>query len=182
MQISFLIGYWYRLLLILFCAFLLAVLGACSILFDAPPEQANNAEYAVQTLEKTMRERGETFVKQSEQFKDNALTAGRQTVSREIVFTSPDGITRSSRQSWPVMHIANIAPQHPPQLLLEGPVNGSVWLDERELGLVQTGSVRIVTLHAGEHKVRIEHPLMPAITAQFYIEQGERITLRWETR
>jgi len=117
---------------------------------------------------------------------------GKKASSRTIVFSKPSGEVGISERGWPVMHIDKVVAkqgrglqgtaQTEPKLVLEGPVRGVVFLDEREMGLVHEGSVRIITLTPGEHHIRIKHPLSPPMQAQFYIEADERITLRWEMR
>gem|GEM_PF-2725838 len=168
----------YRLVLALCAALWLAAISACSILFDAPPAETN-AEQALQRFGKTVSEQADSLAQQGSQRMDDAQAAGRRGAARLLPFSSPDAAVDRVRD-WPLMRIDYIAAQHPPQLVLEGPVRGIVWLDGREIGLVQEDSVRIITLSAGEHHIRIEHPLMSAQTAQFYIESGERITLRWQ--
>jgi len=154
-----------------------AALSACSILFDAPPSEADS-EQALQRFNQAAKEQADSLVQQNRQ----RLNAAGQQWSREMAFSSPDAATSSAKLRWPVMRIEQVAPQHPPQLMLEGPIQGIVWLDEREIGWVREGSVRVVTLTAGEHNIRIEHPLAPAMSVQFYIESGERITLHWQAR
>lgn len=69
-----------------------------------------------------------------------------------------------------------------PQLIIESPAHGIVFINNAEMGLVQKGIIRVVTLPPGEHVVRIEQPPTSPMRARFFIDQGERITLRWETR
>jgi len=163
--------------LLLLCAGALLLLGAsaCSILFDAPPGEAD-AEQTLQRLGKTVQEQADTLAQQSRQPVGDA----QQSLSSELMFSTD---AKTASEHWPVMRIERAASsEHPPQLVLEAPMRGIVWLDGREIGLVQEGSVRIVTLSAGEHQIRVKHPLAPLMTAQFYIEMGERIRLRWESR
>lgn len=69
-----------------------------------------------------------------------------------------------------------------PQLVIESPAHGIVFVNDAEMGLVQKGIIRVLTLSPGEHVVRIEQPPTSPMRARFFIDQGERITLRWETR
>jgi len=156
-----------------------AISAACSLL-DSPETIAS--KQASQALEGAVREQVETLAQQGKERIVDAITAGKKRAERIIAFPKPDGTVGMSERGWPVIHIEQVAAQHPPQLVLEGPVRGVVFLDDTQIGLVQAGTVRVLTLTVGEHQIRIEHPLAPAMTAQFHIETGERIRLRWETR
>jgi len=153
--------------------------AACSLL-DSPETLAS--KQAAQALEGAVREQVEALVQQGKERIVDAVTADKKGAERVIAFPKPDGTVGVSERGWPVMHIEQVAAQRPPQLVLEGPVRGVVFLDDAQIGLVQAGTVRVLTLTVGEHQIRIEHPLAPAMTAQFHIEMGERIRLRWETR
>jgi len=146
---------------------LLAVSAACSSLLPSPETIA--VQQAKQSLQKAVQEQAQTL----------AQSAGKQVAQRVIAFTNTDGIVGHDDAGWPLMQIEAVAAQRPPQLILEGPLRGVVILDDQEMGLVQPDSVRIVTLAPGEHQIRIEHPTAPTMTAQFYIDTGERMTLRW---
>jgi len=154
--------------------------AACSLL-DSPETIAS--KQASQALEGAVREQVEALAQQGKERIIDAVTASsKKGAERIIAFPKPDGTVGVSAHGWPVMHIEQVAAQRPPQLLLEGPVRGVVFLDDEQIGLVQAGTVRVLTLAVGEHQIRIEHPLAPVMTAQFYIATGERIRLRWETR
>jgi len=155
-------------------AVLLAVGAACSSLLNSP--ETIIAEQAKQSLRRAVQDQVEGLVQSAG---DVAVTAGKQAAQRIIVFTKSDGTTGIGDYGWPVMLIESVATQRPPQLLLEAPMRGVIVLDDQEIGLVQENSIRIVTLAPGEHRIRIEHPNAPTMTAQFYIDTGERITLRW---
>jgi len=153
--------------------------AACSLL-DSPETIAS--KQATQALEGAVREQVEALAQQGKERIVDAVTAGRKGGERIIAFPKPDGTVGVSERGWPVMRIEQVAAQRPPQLVLEGPVRGVVFLDDAPIGLVQAGTARVLTLTPGEHQIRIEHPLASAMTAQFHIETGERIRLRWETR
>jgi len=154
--------------------------AACSLL-DSPETIAR--KQATQALEGAVREQAEALAQQGKERMVDAVKAGsKKGAERIIAFPKPDGTVGVSERGWPVMRIEQAAAQRPPQLVLEGPVRGVVFLDGTQIGLVQAGTVRVLTLAVGEHQIRIEHPLAPAMTAQFHIETGERIRLRWETR
>jgi len=155
-------------------AAVLVASAACSSLLDSPETIA--AKQAKQSLRRAVQDRVEPLVQSAG---DAAVMAGRRAAQRVIVFTKNDGTVGAGEYGWPVMHIESVTAQRSPQLLLEGPVRGVVVLDDQEIGLVQEGSIRIVTLVPGQHQIRIEHPNVPTMTAQFYIDTGERMTLRW---
>lgn len=68
-------------------------------------------------------------------------------------------------------------------LVIETSVTGEVFVDGLAIGLVQDASrARLVTLIPGRHEVRVERLHATPVLAQFYIDSGERITLRWESR
>ncbi|WP_157659222.1 hypothetical protein [Thauera butanivorans] len=166
----------------LYGAVMLGAASACSTLFDAPSFERAASGQVDQVLEEAVRERIEALQQQGRERIGDWSMAGKEALQRVIVFPKPSGAVGISDRGWPVMRIDKVAAQRQPQLVLEAPVRGVVFLDEREIGLVQDGSARIVTLVPGEHQIRIEHPLTPPMMAQFYIETGERITLRWESR
>lgn len=121
--------------------------------------------------------------RQSEQGREritSVINEDLNDLQRVIMFPHTGNMVGVSTRNWPVMRVHKVE-QGPPQLVLEGPIRGLVFLDDREIGLVQDGSVRIVTLEGGEHRIRIEQARMPPMVAQFYIDNGERITLRWES-
>lgn len=166
----------------LYGAVMLCAESGCSTLFDSPSFERAASEQVDQVLEEAVRERIEALEQQGRERIGDWSTAGREALQRVIVFPKPSGAVEISDRGWPVMRIDKVAPQGQPQLVLEGPVRGVVFLDDREIGLVQDGSARIVTLVPGDHQIRIEHPRTPPMMAQFYIETDERITLRWESR
>lgn len=159
----------------------LFALSGCSTLFDAPSFENMASQQADEVLKDVVREQATEMARQGMERVGQLAEDGKQALQRVIVFPYPDGAVGISERSWPVMRVEKAA-QAQPQLVLESPMRGLVFLDEREIGLVQDGSVRIVTLTAGDHQIRIEHPQMPPMVAQFYIDNGERITLRWESR
>lgn len=68
-------------------------------------------------------------------------------------------------------------------LVIETSVTGEVFLDGQAIGLIQDASrARLVTLIPGKHEVRVERLHAAPVFAQLYIDSGERITLRWESR
>ena len=67
------------------------------------------------------------------------------------------------------------------ELVLESPMPGLVFLDENGIGLVQDGSVRAMSLEPGQHSIRIEQSALPPMVVDFFVDEGERATLRWQS-
>lgn len=152
----------------------------CSTLFDAPSFEDLASRQAGQMLEEVVTDEATRLSEQGRERITSLANEGLNELQRVIVFPHNGNMVGVSTRSWPVMRVDKVG-QGPPQLVLESPIRGLVFLDDREIGLVQDDSVRIVTLAAGEHRIRIEQARMPPMAAQFYIDNGERITLRWES-
>ncbi len=162
------------------CA-LCGLLAGCQTLFDAPSLEDIAAQEGSRIMEEAI---GDQITRMTEAGTERITTLAADApdgLQRVIVFPYPGNAVGVSTRSWPVMRVDRVA-QAQPQLVLESPIRGLVFLDDREIGLVQDNSVRFVTLAAGEHSIRIEQARLPPMVAQFYIENGERITLRWESR
>jgi hypothetical protein len=167
----------------LFAVMTLCVSSACSILFDSPSFGRSAREQAESALEAAVEEQNAEMMQTPRDRIDDWMLAGEGELQRVITFPFfGDTDKEADRRGWPVMRVNKVTAQSQPQLVLESPMRGMVFLDEREIGLVQDGSARIVTLTPGEHQIRIEQPRVPPMVAQFFIMTGERITLRWESR
>jgi hypothetical protein len=160
----------------------LCVSSACSFLFDAPSFGRSAREQAASALEEAVQEQNTEMMQTARDRIGDWILTGEGELQRVITFPFFGGTDEAAGRGWPVMRVNKVAAQSPPQLVLESPMRGMVFLDDREIGLVQDGSARIVTLTPGEHQIRIEQPQVFPMVAQFFIETGERITLRWESR
>ncbi|NMG71299.1 hypothetical protein [Parazoarcus communis] len=163
------------------CGLALVVLVGCSALFDAPSYENVAASEMGQILGDVVREQAAEMARQGSERVSRTAEDGMVELQRVIVFPYPDGTTGERSRNWPVMRVDKIG-QRLPQLVLESPMRGLVFLNDREIGLVQDDSVRIITLDVGEHHIRIERPPKVPMVAQFYADRGERIILRWESR
>lgn len=94
---------------------------------------------------------------------------------------TPELVAKEYTRALPVLQVDRGGTGQP-QLVLESPAPGIVFINDAEMGLVQKGVIRVLTLAPGEHVVRIEQPPTLPMRARFFIDQGERITLRWDTR
>ncbi len=66
-----------------------------------------------------------------------------------------------------------------PQLMMQGMGNATVLLNgERIESDSVTKGGRIMLIRPGRHGLRVEYPSDPPFSADFYIEKGERLTLR----
>ncbi len=156
--------------------------SACSILFDSPSPGYSARDQAGSALEEAAREQGAEMAQTARDRIGDWVLTGEGELQRVITFPFFGSTDEANGRGWPVMRVNKVAAQSKPQLVLESPMRGMVFLDEREIGLVQDGSARIVTLTPGEHQIRIELPRVPPMAVQFFIETGERVTLRWESR
>lgn len=130
-------------------------------------------------LEEVVTDQATRMTERGRERMTSLASEGLNDLQRVIVFPYAANMVGVSTRSWPVMRVDTVG-QGPPQLVLKSPIGGLVFLNDREIGLVQDDSVRIVTLAPGEHRIRIEQALLPPMVAQFHIDEGERITLRWE--
>ena len=154
-------------------------LSACSVVFDAPSIDQVIDHRPEEVLREAARE-------QVEMVRREALQRATQS-SIDAVSVGPDRGSGQGRapailaHAWPVLKVERVRSELA-QLVLESPVQGEVLINGSALGLVQPGTVRVVTLTPGEHLVSIKAQQAPPLSASFYIERGERVVLRWEAR
>lgn len=66
-----------------------------------------------------------------------------------------------------------------PQLMMQGMGNATVLLNGEKIESESvTKGGRIMLIRPGRHGLRVEYPSDPPFSADFYIEKGERLTLR----
>lgn len=143
----------------------LVCLNGCSILFDSPSTDHLETVSIDDVLAQKKREmrQGVAFPASS------GINAGTLSSDQEMASALSIEAGRSGSE-------ASV-------LVIETSVTGEVFLDGQAIGLIQDASrARLVTLTPGKHEVRVERLHAAPVFAQFYIDSGERITLRWEAR
>ncbi|MBR0564812.1 hypothetical protein J5J83_01615 [Azoarcus sp. L1K30] len=143
----------------------LAILGGCSILFDSPSADDVPSVSIDHVMVRKARETsaGGTFPI------GGGIGAGAPANDQAMASALSIETGRSGSDA--------------SFLVIETSVTGEVFVDGQAIGLVQDASrARLVTLIPGKHEVRVERLHAAPVLAQFYIDSGERITLRWESR
>lgn len=143
------------------------LLGACSVLFDAPPENAAKqkvsarAEHEVTSIAK---EEARAIYSDA-----TTHTAGTERHQDSQTLTSADGkrtLTLSFEKADTGM----------PQLVMRGLSDAIVRIDGERIE--PTRQEHIVLISTGQHELSVEYANGQPFSAKFYLKKGERAVLR----
>lgn len=159
--------------------------GGCSILFDAPSVEGVSAAQSKEVLKEVARREAEAAAEHARERASERITSVRQDGAdypQRMFLFEPSGARPDLNIRNGPMMVVSWRGGAGAELVLESPMPGLVYLDENAIGLVQDGSVRAMSLQPGAHRVRIEQLARPPMVVDFFVDEGERVTLRWQSR
>lgn len=158
--------------------------AGCSILLDTPSAEGVSVAQSREVLNELARREAEAAAEPAREAAiERVARMGQEASSypeRTIVFGPSGGEHDPLGRSGPVM-VVSWRGGAGAELVLESPMPGLVFLDENGIGLVQDGSVRAMSLEPGQHSIRIEQSALPPMVVDFFVNEGERATLRWQS-
>jgi len=116
---------------------------------------------------------GDMTVKRSEPLSDDMLLLDSSVSSPRSMRS---GVQSAERRA-PTLTFAKIDTDMP-QLVIQKMTGAVVSLNGEKIDVEDGKNQRIVLVHPGRHRMKVEYSSGAPFTADFYIEKGERLTLR----